>query len=194
MDRIITKKLNGNEKFVGLDKHILDYWSWAHSDIASNAERGRMAEYLVAVALNAQRECRVEWDAVDIVTPDGIKVEVKSASYLQTWKQTKPSVIQFDIAPTLAWYSETNTYSAVKTRVADVYVFCLFASKDHETANPMDTAQWEFYVLPTRVLDEQLLEQKTVRLSTLNKLEAKKVGYLDLEDAIRACIGEELEE
>ena len=191
MDQIVTKRLRGDESFVGMSKSILDYWSWAHSDIASNAERGKLAEFLVATALDADRDCRVEWDAVDVVTRDGIKIEVKSASYLQTWKQRKPSVIQFGIAPKLSWYSENNVYSTAKTREADVYVFCLFASKDYAQANPMDITQWKFYVLSTRVLNNRLPNQKTVRLSVLEKLVPNATDYASLADAVRACIRED---
>lgn len=192
MNRIITKKLVGSEKFIGMNKNILDYWSWAHSDIASNAERGKLAEFLVMTALDVAGECRVEWDAVDITTGDGIKIEVKSASYLQTWNQTKPSIIQFDIAPKLAWHSDTNEYSTVKRREADLYVFCLFASIDYETANPMDTAQWRFFVLSTQTLNAKCPDQKTIRLSSLEKLGAKSVDFSKLADAVRACAREGL--
>ena len=192
MNQIITKRLSGDENFIGMSKKILDYWSWAHSDIASNAERGKLAEFLVAAALGADRDCRVEWDAVDVITRDGIKIEVKSASYLQTWNQNKPSVIQFGIAPKFSWHSKTNSYSSTKTREADVYVFCLFSSMDYDQANPIDMAQWKFYVLSTRVLNERLPNQKTVRLSVLEKLVPKVTDYTGLADAVHACMREGL--
>ena len=30
---------------------LLDYWSWAHSDLIVNTERGKLAEFIVASAL-----------------------------------------------------------------------------------------------------------------------------------------------
>ncbi|WP_156153452.1 hypothetical protein [Domibacillus robiginosus] len=42
---------------------------------------------------------RIEWNAFDLVTPTGIKVEVKSAAYVRSWQQVKNSAISFRIAP-----------------------------------------------------------------------------------------------
>ena len=47
-----TRK-NGKECFQGMDgEHSLqDFWAWAFSDLVSNTERGKLAEYLVAKAM-----------------------------------------------------------------------------------------------------------------------------------------------
>ena len=108
--QVITCRKNGSEPFIGMNQTLLDYWQWSHSDIASNAERGKLAEYIVKCAVDAPSPCRIEWDAVDVISKDGIKIEVKSSAYLQTWKCDKLSTIQFDIAPKKSWDSETNTY------------------------------------------------------------------------------------
>lgn len=180
LKNIKTTKKSGNEKFIGMEHNLLEYWSWAHSDIASNAERGKLAEYIVSCALKSRSACRTEWDAVDVISSDGIKVEVKSSAYLQTWKQNNPSNIRFDIAPKNSWHSDTNTFSEVRCRSAEVYVFCVFANKNAETANPLDLNQWEFYVLSTSVLDEQMPLQKTAGLSSLLKLGAQKTDFQSL--------------
>lgn len=174
--------------FIGMEHSLLEYWSWAHSDIASNAERGKLAEYIVACALGAQAPCRIEWDAVDVISPEGIKVEVKSSAYLQTWSQNKYSVIQFDIAPKNAWNSETNLFSEIKCRSADVYVFCLFACKDASIANPLDLSQWEFYILSTKTLNKHVPNQKTIGLNSLLSLGAKKVPYHNLHAEVTASV------
>lgn len=48
------------------------------SDLRTNNTRGYLAEYLVAKAVGATT-CRVEWDTYDVLTPEGPRVEVKSA-------------------------------------------------------------------------------------------------------------------
>ena len=183
---IQTEKKTGAEAFSGLNRTLLDYWAWAHSDIAANAERGRLAEYLVACAVNSPTACRTEWDTVDVVSADGIKIEVKSAAYLQAWQQSKYSAIRFDIAPKREWFYDVNTYSDEVKRHADVYVFCLFACKEAALANPMDLTQWEFYVLPTAALNEKAALQKTASLTTLQKLGAAKCSYNNLCATIHA--------
>ena len=61
--------------------NLFDFWKWSVSDILSNATRGRFAEFVVgtAVGLNP-KNLRDEWDAYDLTTDDGIKIEVKSIS------------------------------------------------------------------------------------------------------------------
>lgn len=185
MKRIKVTSKTGQELFLGMPHSLLEYWAWAHSDIVSNSERGILAEYLVRCAVHAPSPCRIEWDAVDVISPEGIRIEVKSSAYLQTWKQEKLSRIQFDIAPKNAWDSVENSYASQRIRSADVYVFCLFNSKDPDTANPMDLAQWEFYVLAMSVLNELVPKQKSISLTSLQKLGAKKVSFEVLYTAIR---------
>lgn len=185
MKRIKVTSKTGQELFLGMPHSLLEYWAWAHSDIVSNSERGILAEYLVRCAVHAPSPCRIEWDAVDVISPEGIRIEVKSSAYLQTWKQEKLSRIQVDIAPKNAWDSVENSYASQRIRSADVYVFCLFNSKDPDTANPMDLAQWEFYVLATSVLNELVPKQKSISLTSLQELGAKKVSFEVLYTAIR---------
>jgi hypothetical protein len=121
MKRIKVTSKTGQELFLGMPHSLLEYWAWAHSDIA----------------------------------------------------------------PKNAWDSVENSYAPQRIRSADVYVFCLFTSKDPDTANPMDLAQWEFYVLATSVLNELVPKQKSISLTSLQKLGAKKASFEDLYTAIQ---------
>ena len=187
IDRIMIEKKTGAEKFLGMNRSLLDFWSWAHSDMISNAERGRFAEYIVNCALQSSSQYRIEWDAVDVVAGNCIKVEVKSSAYLQAWSQEKFSSIQFDIAPKKSWDSATNIYSEKKLRSADVYVFCLFACTEPKEVNPLDLKQWEFYVLSTNILNNCVPEQKKIGLNSLIKLGAQKVCYDEIYDAVNVA-------
>lgn len=50
----------GKEKFIFEDKDLgktmLDFWSWAYSDLIRNVNRGAFAEFVVREAMNTQ--CR----------------------------------------------------------------------------------------------------------------------------------------
>jgi hypothetical protein len=75
---------------------VLDFWRWAFGDLRSNATCGVLAEYLVARAVGAGREQpRVEWDNYDVLSPSGVRIEVKSAASLRSWPQTGPSQIRY---------------------------------------------------------------------------------------------------
>lgn len=185
--QIKTERKTGGERFAGMPHTLGEYWAWAHSDIASNAERGKLAEYIIHCAVGSKAPCRTEWDAYDVLSEEGVKIEVKSSAYLQTWRQERFSDIRFDIAPKNAWDAESNTYSGDRRRSADVYVFCLFAAKDAERADPLDLDQWEFYVLSTRTLEERVPRQKQIGLRALLRLGAEKVGFEGLHPAVAAC-------
>jgi hypothetical protein len=165
--------LDPSTRFQGLEgTTVLDFWQWMGSDLLSNALRGVLAEFLVAKALGAVTLPRLEWDAADVMYR-GHPIEVKSAAYLQSWPQKKPSTIQFDVARKRSWHALTNTYDTEASRSADAYVFCLFAEQDHQCANVLDVRQWRFWVAATRELDRVLGGQKTVGLKRIEKLLAE---------------------
>ena len=86
--------LSGSERFVGCDANVTDFWAFAMSDLRMNNVRGYLAEFLVAKAVGASGG-RVEWDAYDVLSPEGIRIEVKSSAHLQVWDQRRLSRIVF---------------------------------------------------------------------------------------------------
>lgn len=180
---------SGHEKFSlngrALEIDVLSFWQWFGSDLLSNTARGVLAEYIVANALGIADSLRLEWNAFDLLTRDGIKVEVKSAAYIQSWFQKKHSAITFGIQPARAWDSETNILGTELKRQADIYVFSILAHKEQETIDPLNLDQWEFYVLPTSVLNNACPVQKKISLSRVIGLGAIKTDYLGLSEAIR---------
>lgn len=175
---------------MSMEISIAEFWKWSSSDLLSNATRGIFAEYIVSLALGAAMDGgRKEWDAFDVLTADGIKVEVKSSAYVQSWEQKSHSKIVFGIGPTKCWDAETNVYAKEIRRQADVYVFALLTCKDRKTADPLNMENWEFYVLPTSVLNDRLPLQKTLSLSRLVSLAERPVDIFALRDAVTALKG-----
>lgn len=165
---------------------MLSYWQWSASDLLSNATRGVLAEYLVARALGASEAVRAEWDSFDIMTENGIRVEVKSSAYLQSWNQKQLSRIVFSTRPTHAWDAETNTLSEERKRQADVYVFCLLHHNDKATVDPLDLSQWSFFVISTEQLNASIGDQKSIGLRALKKIGAKEVDYNGIAAAVQS--------
>ena len=70
----------GSEPFrlaaTATDFTLLDYWRWSGSDLLSNAQRGVMAEFLVARALGTAGTPRLEWGAFDVQTRKGDPIEI----------------------------------------------------------------------------------------------------------------------
>ena len=71
---------------------------------------------------------------------------------------------------------------------SDVYVFCVLSHKDQSTINPLNLDQWEFYILPTRILDEKVPNQKTISLPSLQNLNPDKVSFNQLKNTIDKVI------
>lgn len=184
-----VERKTGKEPFINAGRSteftLLDFWRWSCSDVVSNATRGRLAEYIVGCDLGVNGGTSIEWDAYDLITPSGIRVEVKSAVYLQSWHQNALSAICFDIRPTYGWDAGTNTASAERKRQADIYVFCLLKHTVKETLDPFDLSQWEFYVFPASELDEKLPNQKTITLSSLLRLGPIKTEFGKIGEAIQ---------
>ena len=187
-----TRKV-GDEKIHDADRalgpSLLDFWRWSASDLMSNATRGILAEYLVAQAVGDESPVRAEWGAYDVVTPDGIRVEVKTSAYIQSWYQRDYSQIKFGIGPTRYWDPETNKLIAESKRQADVYVFCVLAHKDQSTIDPLDVAQWQFFGVSTARLNEAVGNQKSISLVGLERLGAVPVDYRGLADAVHTAQG-----
>ena len=174
---ISIKKLKGAETFKKAEgsplvaADILDYWSWAYSDIVGNTNRGALAEFIVARAIGSEPAVRNDWAAYDLETPSGIKVEVKSSAYLQSWHQTAVSAPSFSIRKAKEWSPETNEFGEERLRHSDLYVFCLLAYKgDKRLLDPPDLSQWEFYVVKTSEIDRMFGERTSISINQVKSL------------------------
>jgi hypothetical protein len=91
--KLNVQRKTGDEKFLlngkFLDTTLLEFWRWYASDLVNNAIRGVLAEYIVVCALGLPDRYRIEWSVCDLVTQSGLKIEVKSAAYLQKFNSQK---------------------------------------------------------------------------------------------------------
>ncbi len=180
-------QLTGNEEFTlhcaSARITVKDFWRWAYSDLIDNTQRGVMAEFLVYSSLNRstpRSQIRENWLPFDVTSPSGRRIEVKSAAYIQAWTPENIfAQIRFDIGKKIAWDNATATSATVAKRNCDLYVFCLFTAKTKDISL-LDLDYWDFYVLPTSVLDEKMPDQKGISLSSLLKLEPVKTDYAGL--------------
>ena len=179
-----TQLLTGKEPIAGTPATVRDFWAWALSDLRTNTVRPMLAEFLVAQALGAAARLRIEWDAYDVVTPEGLRVEVKSSAYLQAWAQTRPSSIRFGGLNGRTWDAAAG-YAASATYNANVYVFALVTTRDHASYDPLDPAQWTFWVLPRRTVEAT--GQRSLALSRVEALAAAPVTHDELAAAVRAA-------
>jgi hypothetical protein len=184
---IQTTIKTGQEQFIfnneKLSLNVLSFWKWSSSELLGNALRGILAEFIVTSTIDILDKPRDEWDAYDLKTKNGLKIEIKSSSYLQSWRQKELSKIIFGIQPTY-FLENINKYSKERTRQSDIYIFCVLSHKDKNSVDPLNLSQWDFYILETKVLNENVKTQKSITLSSLLKLKPIKIKY----DSLKAEI------
>lgn len=170
---------------------IQDFWSWAYSNLTSNTQRGTYAEYLVSIALDAKAPTKTDWGPYDVLSSEGIRVEVKSSAYLQAWKQDDISKIVFGINQShkYDYNSSAYNYDAELVRQADVYVFCVETCQNRNELNERDLSQWDFYVISSAQINKKLGAHKTVTLSKLVKIGAMKTSFSNLKQAVTEAYG-----
>jgi hypothetical protein len=182
--------LSGEEKILGVDATLRDFWAWNMSDLRTNTVRSLLAEFLVAQALGATSRPRVEWDAYDVRTPDGITVEVKSGAYLQAWEQSRLSAITFTGLSGRTWSSQQG-FSGAPSYNADVYVFAVLTATEHATYDALDLDQWSFWVLPRRVIAQ--LGQKSIGLARVEALAGPAITYAELPARVRQAAADRVD-
>ena len=182
-------KLSGKEKFTFQNEitglSILEYWQWLYSDVYDLQDT--LAEYIVAKALGKDEPDNTgSWTLYDIAYR-GKRIEVKETSYYHSWQtdeEPKSKVRTFGITKA---YSEYQDNTSKLERQNDVYVFCLNTGETKRDSNPLQLEHWEFYVIPTSVINDNCGEQKTIRLSRIRKL-TEKVDYDRLKNKVDEVI------
>lgn len=150
------------------DATILDFWKWAYSDILTNRNRSIFAEFIVGHLLGVLDNPREEWAPYDFEY-NGKKIEVKSAAFVQSWEQEKPSKISFDISKKQELDDEGIYFTGETIRPADIYVFCLFSDMNLDSADVLNLDSWLFYIIPTHHIDEKFGDQKNVTLNRIKE-------------------------
>ncbi|MEO9277924.1 MAG: hypothetical protein ABI340_09135 [Nitrososphaera sp.] len=167
----------------GKTSTVINFWKWAYSDLTQNVTRGMVGQYIVAWALGVDDMPDDRWASFDL-SINGKRVEVKTTSYLQAWKQKKVNP-QFTIRKT-HHYSRESGYSKESDFQADIYVLCYFFEKDEKIADVTNLSQWKFWVFSRNVIEELFKNRKTIAVSKLEK-EFNSVLTPNLGKTILSC-------
>lgn len=183
-----TFLVNGSKESITIN----DFWRWAYSDFTNNINRSVLAEFIVASSLDIiQTDCesfRDPWRPFDLLYDMKYRVEVKAAGYVQSHSAKHPDHISFSIAPARI-PTETGEYKPEATlqRNCDIYIFCIYTAMS-KAENPLDLDLWDFYVLPTKILNAEKPTQKTITLPSLLALNPTKCDYLELKDTVNNIV------
>lgn len=178
--------LLGNERFVGLDASVLDFWRWAFSDLRDNTTRGILAEFLVARAVGDDRGIRVGWDNFDAVAQDGTQIEVKCSAFLQSWPQKRPSDLVFGRLTSREWNARLNEYADARTVHADVFVFAVQMQTEPSDYNMLDLRDWSFWVIGREGLEAEAV--RSVGIAWVKRNATGPIPYDKLASTIRSMV------
>ena len=184
--------LSGEEPFTDKGKPVgfcVYDWSFQFSNIWDTQDT--IAEFLVAKALGLEvPDNRNGWTLWDI-TYRGKRIEVKETGYFYSWQKDGKTSDVRNFGITKA-YSKYKDNASSFERQNDIYVFCLNTGRTMEESNPLDLGHWEFYVVPTYVINEKCGDNKKISLGRLRSLTNKDNGipYGDIRAAVDAIIDE----
>jgi hypothetical protein len=112
---------------------------------------------------------------------------VKSAAYLQSWRQRRLSQIRFTGLRGRSWSDETGR-SETRTLRADVYVFAVHICMTPDDYDHFNLDQWEFHVMSRHALEE--VGSRSIGLSTLASSGAQAATLRDLPHAVEQAAAE----
>lgn len=182
--------MNGKEKFVSQNKELefgmLEFWCSKFSNIYNIQEY--IAEFLVEQALGIEKSHNTEyWTLFDILYKD-YRIEIKETGYYHPWNQNGKisEMRRFGITKANSKYENKDTNN-IYERQNDIYVFCLNIGKTKETSNPLNIDNWEFYIVPTKTINEVCKNNKSIGLNKVQKI-ATKVNYFEIKEYIDKLI------
>ena len=157
-----TDQLHGEVQLPAVG--MLDFWRWAFSDLLEDTLKGLYAEWLVGqlLGLPMPHGGRPGYGNFDLRSSGGLRIEVKSSAYWQSWKlrnedgslKTAPEVDRWrPSAEKRISFGGLRARDAVdRTRQdagykSDAYIFCLQCERDPARWDALDLRQWEFYFL-----------------------------------------------
>lgn len=194
------KVLSGDERFelegLKVKTTVKDFWAWSMSRLIGDGPRGDLAEFIVNEALGTDTTIpKKGWGECDIMYSHAgrpLRIEVKCSTLLQAWERTSMPRPVFSIAKTLncdieeteSGYRYIGRDGSPPRRRSDVYVFCLFAEENRNKANPLVLDQWKFYVVPTKLIDEQFGDQRSISLRGLERLGATPCRFQDIRPSV----------
>jgi hypothetical protein len=179
-----------NASFQGIS--LLDFWKWAFSDLCDDDLKGIFAEWIVFKLLGIPSARRLSWANSDIITAEGVRIEIKASSYWQSWKlldetgALRPTPLHPVSSDTQIRFAGLKARDAVAVPNSDdpqlfksqVYIFAFQHEKDIDRWNAMDLSQWEFYALPVSAV--RALGYRSISLPMLRTEQKKLCGQATL--------------
>ena len=159
---------------------MTDFWAWAFSDMTYCIHLSALAEYIIATALSITSSMpyvtrKHNWPS-ELVTKSGHTINVKMAAFIQSYDPEHPDFIEFYIKPRRLLDGTVHKLDTPFKRHCDFYVFAVYKGMCMNDS-PLNLDLWDFYIMPTKVLDETIPTQKKISFRSLLKFNPVKCDF-----------------
>ena len=107
---------------------------------------------------------------------------MKSTSYYQTWRKDGKVSQRRNFS-----IRRSQDENKVIDRHSIAYVFCVLNGETREEANALHLENWDFYVVPTAIINEKCGENKSISLNRVKVL-SRKCAYSEIKEEIDRII------
>lgn len=132
---------NGNE----IDLTIQDFWRWSYPNFLKRQKLLELSRFIVASSIGISSDC-----PQDILTRDGLRIRVASASYLQSEDGDHPDQVSYSVV----------------TEGVDAFVICLYKATSY-SQNLLNLDLWDFFTISSKTLRQKIPGAKSVTLPRL---------------------------
>lgn len=186
-------QLTGDEEFTFDNKELgfnmLDFWKFHFSNIYNM--QSKIAEFIVskALGLNEAQNCDY-WTLFDMLYK-GFRIEVKETSYYHPWNENGnvSNKRSFDIKKANSNYEDEESENRYE-RQNDIYIFCVNNGKNQKESYPLNLDNWDFYIIPTKIINEQCGDAKSVSLGRLKNMGYSAKNYFEIRSEVDNIIEE----
>ena len=168
----MSELMSGKEQFTIHGKKtnmsMLEMWRMKYSNIYDIHDS--IAEYIVAKALGKEKLDNTDYWTLYDIDYHGVRIEIKETAYYHSFNEAGAKRSQrrtFDIGKRYSKYKDSKSE---KKRQNDIYVFCLNTGNEKEDSYPLEMDNWEFYVVPTKLINEKCGDNKTISLGKVKTL------------------------
>lgn len=155
--------------------------------LIQNSFRGAFVEELIAPLLagHGWRHCGDDWSSWDFEHESGARLELKQSALVQSWEDNPEAPERhpsFNIEEKNGYWTD-GVFTEQIGRPAHLYIFAWHGVAERALADHRRLEQWEFFVIDSRALPQQ---QRTIRLSVLQRLGATAASGIELAEEVEA--------
>lgn len=182
MKRIVQPSdvIEGQKIGLNHDLRVAEFFQWAFSDLCDDDIKGWFAEWLIAKICQIPTQRRVSWANSDLITPEGLRIEIKASAFWQSWKFVDEYGVDMSapshtpVPRSQVRFTGLVARDSVKPNISeeakfksDVYIFAFHNQEDWQQWSALDIDKWEFYVLTHEEIIA--LGSKSISLKKLEK-------------------------